>query len=139
MLTLCITGMAIVAADQGSKHVVLQHLGEGEALGDGWLRIRRVTNRHGWLRIGQQRRVLVLVWAIAFVGVGCIATVSRVSNRPDLAVCLGLALGGATANAWDWVRRGGVIDFIDLRLWPVFNVGDVAIVVGVAGALWGLR
>ena len=41
----------------------------------------------------------------------------------------------ATGNLVDAWRRGAVIDFIDLRFWPVFNIGDVAIVVGVTVAL----
>ncbi len=50
---------------------------------------------------------------------------------------LGLILGGAVGNLVDrLVRgdgwgRGGVIDFIDFQFWPVFNLADAAIVVGV--------
>ena len=49
---------------------------------------------------------------------------------------LGAAVGGATGNLIDRLWRGGVVDFIDLRWWPVFNLADVAIVGGVAAALW---
>lgn len=48
---------------------------------------------------------------------------------------LGAALGGAAGNLVDRVRRGGVVDFIDLRFWPVFNLADVAIVAGVLGGV----
>jgi signal peptidase II len=48
---------------------------------------------------------------------------------------LGLALGGAAGNLLDRVRRGGVVDFIDLGRWPMFNLADVAIVVGVGVAV----
>ena len=44
----------------------------------------------------------------------------------------GLILGGAIGNLIDRLRLGYVIDFLDLRVWPVFNVGDSAITVGVA-------
>jgi len=47
-----------------------------------------------------------------------------------------LVLGGAAGNLIDRVRFGHVIDFIDLRVWPVFNVGDSAITVGVALLVW---
>jgi signal peptidase II len=46
-------------------------------------------------------------------------------------VLLGLVLGGALANAVDRVVQGYVVDFIDLQRWPVFNVADMAIVVGI--------
>jgi signal peptidase II len=50
-----------------------------------------------------------------------------------------MVLGGITSNLLDRLRRGGVIDVVDLGVWPVFNLADVAIVAGVlltaAGAL----
>ena len=42
-----------------------------------------------------------------------------------------LVLGGAAGNLIDRARLGYVIDFLDLRVWPVFNVGDSAITIGV--------
>jgi signal peptidase II len=50
---------------------------------------------------------------------------------------LGLPLGGAIGNLIDRVRLGSVVDFIDLNFWPletfpVFNLADASIVVGVA-------
>ena len=44
---------------------------------------------------------------------------------------LSLLLGGAMGNFWDRLFMGYVIDFVDLRFWPVFNIADAAIVVGV--------
>ena len=43
-----------------------------------------------------------------------------------------LILGGAVGNLIDRLRWGRVVDFIDLRVWPVFNLGDSAITIGVA-------
>ena len=45
---------------------------------------------------------------------------------------LALVLGGAVGNLIDRVRVGYVIDFIDVRVWPVFNVADSAISIGIA-------
>jgi signal peptidase II len=52
---------------------------------------------------------------------------------------LGLALvfGGAIANAYDRGVKGSVIDFIQVPHWPIFNVADSAITVGVAVLLIG--
>jgi signal peptidase II len=46
-------------------------------------------------------------------------------------VALGLLLGGALGNAIDRLIRGHVVDFIYVHHWPVFNVADIAITVGV--------
>ena len=52
-------------------------------------------------------------------------------------VALGLVMGGALGNLIDRITRGYVVDFLDVNFWPfatwpVFNVADSAIVVGVA-------
>jgi signal peptidase II len=44
---------------------------------------------------------------------------------------LALILGGAFGNWIDRIRFKAVIDFIDLRVWPVFNLADTAITIGV--------
>ncbi|HXV18656.1 MAG TPA: signal peptidase II, partial [Candidatus Omnitrophota bacterium] len=41
-----------------------------------------------------------------------------------------LVLGGAAGNLYDRVRFGYVVDFLDLRVWPVFNIADSAITIG---------
>ena len=58
-----------------------------------------------------------------------------------LAVGLGLVLGGALGNLTDRLVRGEgvsgeVVDFIDLGIWPVFNLADTAIVLGAAAILF---
>jgi signal peptidase II len=44
---------------------------------------------------------------------------------------LGLILGGAVSNGVDRLTQGHVVDFIDLHWWPVFNVADMSIVIGI--------
>jgi len=44
---------------------------------------------------------------------------------------LSLILGGAIGNWIDRLRFEAVIDFIDFRIWPVFNIADTAITIGV--------
>jgi signal peptidase II len=58
------------------------------------------------------------------------------SDSPWFAVGVGLVIGGSIGNVLDrlfrgegWLR-GQVVDFIDLQWWPIFNVADMAIVVG---------
>jgi signal peptidase II len=64
----------------------------------------------------------------------CVVIVAA-STRLDgvaTAIGLGMILGGAVGNLTDRLIRGsaGVIDFIDFRVWPVFNAADSAIVIG---------
>ena len=68
----------------------------------------------------------IIVWIVKELG----SAGGRLSAR--LAAAYGLVLGGAAGNLIDRLRFGYVIDFIDFRVWPVFNVADSAITIGVA-------
>lgn len=43
---------------------------------------------------------------------------------------LSIICGGALGNLFDRFFYGHVLDFIDLRIWPVFNIADAAISIG---------
>ncbi len=74
-----------------------------------------------------------------------IAVVSLRLTWTLVAVSLGLILGGALGNLTDRIVRGtgisgSVVDFVDLHVWPVFNLADSAIVIGaLLLGLWTLR
>ena len=78
---------------------------------------------------------------IVFIIIPIIATVLLVFNvyyyrynQDDLSrsyiIAFSLILGGAIGNLIDRIYLGYVIDFIDFRIWPVFNVADSAITIG---------
>lgn len=75
-------------------------------------------------------------FVIAATTVGIIVGVVAFRDRPRFqSVALGLILGGALGNLLDRVTRGPgfsgeVVDFIDVHIWPVFNVADSAVVIG---------
>ncbi len=81
-----------------------------------------------------------LTWlfvAVSIVVIVAVILASRNLPATTTAVGLGLILGGALGNLTDRLIRGSgfsgeVVDFLDLRVWPVFNVADSAIVVGAA-------
>lgn len=54
------------------------------------------------------------------------------SQQQSLIADLGLALvlAGAAGNLSDRILYGTVVDWLDFRIWPVFNVADSALVVG---------
>jgi signal peptidase II len=66
--------------------------------------------------------------ALAFIG---IAWYRRRRNPSLKHVAYALILGGALGNLLDRLFRGYVVDFVHVRGWPIFNVADVAICVGV--------
>ena len=55
---------------------------------------------------------------------------ARWSRRPVAQAALALLGGGAIGNLVDRVRVGAVVDFIDVHVWPVFNLADIAVTAG---------
>jgi len=99
----------------------------------GVLHLTYTTNSGGAFGFGQSAPWLFAGATILVVAI--ILVVSTRLERPLVAVALGLVLGGALGNLTDRAINGSglsgrVTDFIDFRIWPVFNVADTAIVVG---------
>lgn len=59
-------------------------------------------------------------------------------GRPLLLYGLSLVVGGALGNLADRLRYGRVVDFLDFRVWPVFNLADTAIFIGACFLVWEL-
>ncbi|MDD5292207.1 MAG: signal peptidase II [Candidatus Omnitrophica bacterium] len=53
-------------------------------------------------------------------------------------ISIGFILGGAIGNMIDRLRLGYVVDFIDFRVWPVFNFADSFITIGAVILFWKL-
>lgn len=99
----------------------------------GVLSFNYTTNSGGAFGLGRSAP-WVFAGATALVSVVIVFVSFRLDRRP-LALALGLILGGALGNLTDRILNGPglsghVIDFIDLQVWPVFNLADASIVVG---------
>ena len=51
-------------------------------------------------------------------------------------VYVALILGGTIGNLVDRIQYHHVIDFIDFRIWPIFNIADTAVVIGAIGLIY---
>jgi len=80
--------------------------------------------------------VLVLIWLVALAAALILYRVRGTFRGHAALIGLGSAFGGAAGNLLDIWRRHPIIDFIDLRWWPVFNVADLAITAGLVLAFW---
>jgi signal peptidase II len=98
------------------------------------LQLNYTTNSGGAFGLGQSAP-WVFAAATILVAAAIVASSFRLRNG-HAAVALGLILGGAIGNLTDRAARGDgllsgrVVDFIDFRVWPVFNLADSAIVIG---------
>ena len=137
-----VTAVLVLLADQISKYFIVAGLPEGQSVEVvSWLapvlRFTHVTNTGAAFGLFRGAGDIFLVIAAIVI----VAIIVFYRQLPDsqwlMRVALGLQLGGATGNFVDRLRHGGsVVDFIDLnfwplREWPVFNVADSSLVVGV--------
>jgi signal peptidase II len=132
-------GLLIVAADQASKLWARQtfEVGASRTLIPGLLDLTLVTNRGAAFGIFQHGTAcLAALSLVAVIAISVFALRLRTPIASALAVGVALPLGGSAGNLIDRVHFGWVTDFI-LVHWkehqfPVFNVADSSICVGVA-------
>jgi signal peptidase II len=131
--------LAVVLADQLTKALVVAGLGRGER--DGVLPgVELVHVRNKGLAFGLLDGGGTLLTVLTLTALGALLVYFALhAARPLLWLSTGLLLGGALGNMVDRAREGAVTDFIDLPLWPAFNLADVAITAGVLTLLAALE
>lgn len=127
-----VTAVALFLADQAAKWLALTRLADVATtpLIPGVFHLTLVHNTgaaFGMLHGGN----LILGLVAGTVAIGIAAWHETVTqSHPGREWAVGLILGGALGNLFDRVFRSGVVDFLDFRVWPVFNLADSAICVG---------
>jgi signal peptidase II len=129
----------VVGLDQASKAAVRSSIprGDSEKL---FLGINLVNTRNKGVAFGLLSGGGAAV--VAIIGAALVLLVvyfALHTGRPLLWLPTGLLLGGAIANLVDRLVGDAVTDFIDLPLWPPFNVADMAITFGVLSLLYALE
>jgi signal peptidase II len=126
--TFIISAILVFAADQGIKALISRR-GCG---GLKWFEpaIRIVLNPNGRRRINS-RPLLVGLWVAEVMILSLLSQFQPWSHHHAAQVAFGVVVGGVTANLGDRLWRGGIVDYVDLKIWPIFNIADVAIVIGV--------
>lgn len=125
----------MVIVDRVTKIVVEQRYGVGygpRPIIDHVVFLTVLRNRGAAFGLFQNFTAGFLIVSLIVMG-AILIYYPRVADQ-DWPARIGLAMvfGGAVANAYDRGLQGSVIDFIQIPHWPVFNVADSSITVGVA-------
>ena len=128
--------LSVLFVDQVLKRLVESSMRFGESIPliPGALHLTYVTNEGGAFGILAGRGDVLLVAS----GLALALVFWMLLGGPPtrvLALGCGLILGGAVGNLFDRLSAGEVTDYVDLRVWPVFNAADTAIVLGAATLL----
>jgi signal peptidase II len=123
----------VVVADQYTKHLVSTTFepGESRIVVPHVLWLTYVQNVHGAFGLFGSRPWLLIVMAVAVLAVFWFSFRDSAARSRLVRIAFGAIVGGAIGNIIDRVHYQYVVDFFDLRWWPVFNVADSCITVGV--------
>jgi signal peptidase II len=129
--------LLVIIADQLSKSWILNHLRPGETLWDaGLFRVIHVLNTGAAFGIFKSATTVLIIFD--FIGIAVILFLVFGMRRQWpfidkmlVRASIGLILGGTIGNLIDRLRVGQVTDFIDFKIWPVFNVADSSVTIGV--------
>jgi signal peptidase II len=126
------TIVGILLIDQGTKLWVYNKFTSFPVL-DEFLKITPVLNPYGIFGLNL-RIPYTLLTGVGILVLGLIFVKSKNT-------IISLILGGAISSFIDRVRLGGVIDWIDIGIknyrWPIFNLADAGITVGILLLIWG--
>ena len=81
----------------------------------------------------KQTKFLIFV---ALLVIGLIFYYYKEIKTKQLAIYVSLILAGTVGNLIDRIRFSHVIDFLDFRIWPTFNLADTFVVIGAIGLLY---
>lgn len=132
--------LVVVAFDQLTKALVMRSLVPGQSIPiiQDVFHLTYVLNPGAAFGIlSNQRMFLLITGAVLILTTAYFYPLLKKSDG-CLRVGATAILSGAVANLIDRIQTGFVVDFFDFRVWPVFNVADIAIVVGMGFMIYSI-
>lgn len=126
--------ISIVLTDQIIKFFILKNFQAGQSLPviKSIFHITLVFNSGGAFGMFANATSM-LIFAPVFVIFAISVFLARRNSGYGIQAALASIVAGAVSNLADRLRFGYVVDFLDFRIWPVFNIADAAITLG---TLW---
>jgi signal peptidase II len=134
-----IIAASVIILDQITKYLAksLLQLNTPLVLLKNFFNLTLVHNRGA--AFGMFENQLLMFVAISILAIAIILfSLRNKKNTLIFKFSLSLILGGAIGNLIDRIRFGFVIDFLDFRIWPVFNLADSFITVAAILLAWEL-
>ena len=124
---------SVLLLDQLVKSVVQQKMQEGLSIPvlPGIFHITYILNPGAAFGLFEEQQWLFILVAVLLVAGVAVLFRQLLQQPPIMRLGAALLVGGALGNLIDRTRLGKVVDFLDFRIWPIFNVADIAICVGV--------
>lgn len=132
--------ITVVIIDQFSKYIVVENMALGESIPiiENIFHLTYILNPGAAFGMFAHNRLFFIGIAVVVIGLIIWARKEILASPLEVKAGAGLFLGGAIGNLIDRARQGVVIDFFDFRIWPIFNIADIAICIGVGLIIWNL-
>ena len=134
-ITVFSTAFFIVLIDQLAKFLIKINfqLNESIPIIKNIFHLTYINNFGAGFGILQQQKWILIFISIMVIGI-VFYYLDRIKEKEILLqVLVGFILGGTIGNLIDRLYYGYVIDFLDFRIWPIFNFADAFVTVGVIG------
>lgn len=125
----------IVLADRGTKWLITAKMspGDSSAVIDGVFHITYVRNHGAAFSILQGQTLLLGLLTALLIAAGLVFLFKNRDSKDRLMMCsVCMIIGGGLGNLIDRIYAGYVVDFIDFRVFPVFNFADICVTLGCA-------
>lgn len=125
-------GVLIILIDQLIKYLVVSNLNfhQSIAIIKNFFYLTLTTNTGISFGLLKNTNILLIFLTIMILG-GVFYFYEYLPKSKNAQLSITLILAGAFSNLIDRLFRGHIIDFLDFRVWPIFNIADACITIGV--------
>lgn len=129
--------LAVFLLDQLTKALVRETIALGQSIPEhGIFRLTHAINTGSAFGLFPNQTILLICASIIGISILVYFYRRQRNHSPLFRISLSLQLGGAIGNLMDRLTLGYVVDFIDIGVWPIFNLADSSIVVGILTLIW---
>ncbi|HLC61198.1 MAG TPA: signal peptidase II [Candidatus Nanoarchaeia archaeon] len=127
------TALIIVILDQLTKLLIRKNFKLNESIPaiKNFFHLTYVQNTGSAFSLFQGFNIFFIIFSIIVIGIIFYYIRKIKQNEKLMQLAIGLLLGGTIGNLLDRIFIGAVTDFIDFRIWPVFNIADSAVTISV--------
>ncbi len=105
-------------------------LGESIPLLQNVFHLTYIENPGAAFGLFKDKTIFFVIFTLIIIGIMVYLYLHQTNRKTLFAYSLALVIGGAAGNLIDRVVKGTVTDMFDFRIWPVFNIADMAVVIG---------
>ncbi len=131
------TALIIILIDQLSKFFVRTNfqLSQSIPIINNIFHLTYISNTGAGFGILKAQALILIFISVAVIGIILYNFDKIKNNETLLQILAGFVLGGTIGNLIDRLAYGHVIDFLDFRIWPIFNFADSFVTIGVIGLI----